>query len=89
MVLPRDRDQPNKDKSWQNIGYLENIDLHLVIIDIKLHQKMRIINVYCPFNPPGNISAREFFHLQMHHIEQAYDQNAVLSGDFNLDWSKK
>jgi hypothetical protein len=68
---------------------LENSGLHLVIIDIKSVHKLRIINFYRPLNPPGDISAREFFNLQTIQIKQAYDNNTVLLGDFNLDWAKK
>jgi hypothetical protein len=33
---------------------------HLVIIEIKANQNSRNINIYRPFTPPGDISARAF-----------------------------
>ena len=45
--------------------------------------------MYRPFNPPSEITAREFFDKQMCQIKTAYENNSILLGDFNLDWSKK
>lgn len=77
-----------------NINYVRRMDLesdslHVVVIDVKSASNLRIITVYRPFNPPGNVSAREFFNQQMCQIKKAYTQNTILLGDFNLDWSKK
>jgi hypothetical protein len=35
---------------------LEEHDLHIVIIDIKLIKNLRLLNVYRPFNPPNNVN---------------------------------
>jgi hypothetical protein len=46
--------------------------------------------MYRPFNPPGGVTASEFFRLQINQIKSAYiNKNTLLLGDFNLDWSKK
>jgi hypothetical protein len=69
---------------------LESSGLHLVIIDLISNGKLRIINIYRPFNPPGGVSAFEFFRLQINQIKSAFtNKNTLLLGDFNLDWSKK
>ena len=68
---------------------LEGVNTHLVIVDVKCDKKLRIINIYRPFNPQDNVSPRDFFKCQMDLIKQAYTNNTILLGDFNLDIAKK
>ena len=68
---------------------LEEPDLHIVIVDIKLIKNIRLINVYRPFNPLNNANPRTFFNNQLQVIHNAYTRNTILLGDFNLDWNKK
>ena len=77
-----------------NINYVRRTELegnnsHIVIIDIKCRQNLRIITIYRPFNPQGVITARDFFCHQLNILKSAVNQNTVILGDFNLDWSKK
>ena len=53
-----------------NISYtrrrdLETNNLHIVIVDINVSTKIRIINVYRSFHPPDGSPATEFFDKQM------------------------
>jgi hypothetical protein len=69
---------------------LENTGLHIIIIDLISNIKLRIINMYRPINPLGNILAREFFQLQLNLIKAAYtNDSTILLGDFNLDWTRR
>jgi hypothetical protein len=77
-----------------NIDYtrrndLEGLNSHLVILDIEGHKKLRIINIYRPFNPQNTVPPREFFVYQMELIRIASNNNTVVLGDFNLDLNKK
>ena len=67
---------------------LEGTNSHLIIIDIKGLQDVRIINIYRCFNPV-NQTPREFFRYQLGLIKIAYNTNCILMGDMNLDWGKK
>ena len=68
---------------------LEGTNNHLVIIDIKSTNNMRIINIYRPFNPINDVTPRQFFENQLSLIRAAYTNNTLLMGDFNLDWKKR
>ncbi len=68
---------------------LEIIDRHVMIIDVLSTPKLRIINLYRSFNPPNNMSAREFFNNQLQLVRGVMTSNTILIGDFNLDWAKK
>ena len=77
-----------------NLKYVRRIDLegnglHLIIFDIKTVVDLRVINVYRSFNPPNNGNPRDYFLSQLEHIRNAYTQNTILMGDFNLDIGKK
>ena len=77
-----------------NINYVRRTELegnnsHIVIIDIKCRQNLRIITIYRPFNPQGVMTARDFFCHQLNILKSAVNPNTVILGDFNLDWSKK
>jgi endonuclease/exonuclease/phosphatase family metal-dependent hydrolase len=68
---------------------LEEVDCHVMIVDISSKNDLRIINLYRSFSPQNNYSPSEFFIRQIHLIKRAITKNTVLIGDFNLDWSKK
>lgn len=68
---------------------LEEPNLHIIIIDIKSLKNTRLINIYRPFNPQSNETPRNFFNKQLQIIANAYNNNTILVGDFNLDWKKK
>jgi exonuclease III len=73
-----------------NINYTRQINLeghnsHLVIMDIEGHKKLRIINIYRPFNPQNAIPPKEFFVHQMELIRIASTNKTIVLGDFNLE----
>ena len=68
---------------------LEGCGLHIIIIDLKCDNNLRLINIYRSFNPQDGSTAREFFHLQINKVRAAFTENTILLGDFNLDWHKK
>jgi hypothetical protein len=68
---------------------LEGSDSHLVIIDIKNKQDLRIITIYRPFNPQGGTHPKDYFSYQINLAKAALTNNTIFWGDFNLDWSKK
>jgi exonuclease III len=68
---------------------LEDKNLHLIILDVKSHRNLRIINIYRPFNPRNGLSPREFFNQQLRVIRRSCTNNTILLGDFNLDWNMK
>ena len=68
---------------------LEGCGLHIIIIDLKCDNNLRLINIYRSFNPQDGSTAREFFHLQINKVRAAFTENTILLGDFNLDWQKK
>ena len=47
--------------------------------------KIRIINTYRSFRPPGGKSASEFFKFQLEILRTATSSNCFIMGDFNLD----
>ena len=48
----------------------------------------RIINIYRSFNPQ-NVTAKELFDKQLDLIGAAFNDDAMLLGDLNLDYSRK
>ena len=77
-----------------NVSYLRQNDLetdgiHAIIIDLKDVNKTRIINVYRSFNPPNNLSQREYFDSLLELLSQNANLNTILIGDFNLDFRKR
>ena len=67
---------------------LEGTNSHLLIIDVKGVKNVRLINIYRCFNPV-ELSPRQFFNYQLRLIKNAFNDNTLLLGDMNLDWSKK
>ena len=68
---------------------LEGANSHLLIMDVRAEKDLRIINIYRSFNPIINTTAKELFETQLRLINEAFTNNTVLLGDFNLDWNKK
>ena len=68
---------------------LEGQNSHLIILDVKAKNNIRIINIYRPFNPQQDKRPLEFFKYQIDLIHEAYNNDTVLVGDLNLDWRKK
>ena len=78
----------------ENLKFLRRTDLevvntHEMVIDIECRSGItkRLINLYRSFNPIGH-SAKNFFIKQVDLISQAFDNNTVMMGDFNLDYNK-
>jgi exonuclease III len=85
----------NQKKSYINFNLnyvrkseLEGVNNHLVI-DIKLTNNMRLINIYRPFNLSNDVTPRQFFENQLNLIRAAYISNTLLMGDFSSDWNKR
>ena len=68
---------------------LESPDLHLIILDLKTKNKVRLITIYRTFNPQDDSTAREFFRKQLRAINEATVETTILMGDFNLDENKR
>ena len=68
---------------------LEGINSHIVIVDIKCKNNLRLITIYRPFNPQSGASAKDFFSYQLDILKNSVNANTVIMGDFNLDWSKR
>ena len=72
------------------IKYMRRLDLeerntHLIIIDLMLESKIRIISLYRSFRPPGGVSPGTFFKKQLDIVERNIVPNTFILGDFNLD----
>ena len=79
----------NSSMKYVRRSELEEVDCHIVILDISSKPALRIINLYRSFNPPNNMSARDFFNIQLQTVKRAITNNTVIIGDFNLDLTKK
>ena len=77
---------------YTRMNTIEEQGLGIIIVDINLEKKFRIINLYRVFNPVNGMTQREFFTNQMRVVRNAFVQNnnnnIILTGDFNLDYSK-
>ena len=58
--------------------------MHIVVIDLLLDVKIRLISVYRSFRP-DLLSPNEFFKGQLEVIKNATVRNCLIMGDFNLD----
>ena len=67
---------------------LEEIDTHVVIIDVVSTINKRIINIYRSFCPPDGSSATNFFAKQLNIIKSTLCNNCYIMGDFNLECGK-
>ena len=77
------------DVNYKRRSDLEDIDSHIVIIDVFCASTIRIINVYRSFRPPDGSSVKDFFHKQLRIIKNATCRNCYIMGDFNLDVKMK
>ena len=72
---------------------LEGENTGIVIIDTYGQIEYRIINLYRSFNPPLNLTPRQFFEQQLDIIRNSINSKGnrvlILAGDFNLDDSKR
>ena len=68
---------------------LEGTNNHLIVVDIKAKDNIRLINIYRCFNPQEGISAKSKFLIQLELISRAITPNTLIMGDFNIDYSKK
>ena len=74
---------------YSRLVHLEGIGNHIVIIDIEeKNRPRRIINIYRCFNPL-NVTARYFFVKQLDLIHAAFNEDAILLGDLNIDYLRK
>ena len=64
---------------------LELENLHILIVDVLSHVKIRIINVYRSFRPPNRMTPDRFFKEQLKVLQNAVCENCFIMGDFNLD----
>ena len=72
---------------------LEEMNLGIIIIDLIGHYRYRVINIYRSFNPSNGMTPLQFFEVQLSiikkSIETANNMKIIISGDFNLDDSKR
>ena len=59
--------------------------MHIIIVDILLNVKIRLINVHRSFRPPNGVTPDEFFKVQLEIIGRALCNNCFVMGDLNLD----
>ena len=68
---------------------LEGQNNGIIIIDVDLKKKYRILNLYRVFNPTDGRSQRQFFTDQLSLIKNALgtkdQRQPIMMGDFNLD----
>ena len=76
----------NRQLQYERREDLEEIDKHVIIIDLLLLSKVRIISLYRSFRPPNGISPSSFFESQLNIIEKNCIANTIVLGDFNLDF---
>ena len=79
----------NRKISYIRRADLEESDSHLIIVDLNLKFKFRVISLYRSFRPPGRLSPIEFFKKQITIIEKNITPRTIVLGDFNLDASKQ
>ena len=58
--------------------------MHIVVIDVMLDVKIRVISLYRSFRPE-TLSPNEFFKGQLGVLKNAIEKNCFIMGDFNLD----
>ena len=72
---------------------LEANDSSIVIIDVDMVSKYRLINIYRSFNPPNGVTQKNAFDGQLSVIKRSLtncpNRNPIILGDFNLDTRKK
>ena len=65
--------------------HYEDQDFHIVVVDVILNVKIRIINIYWSFRPPNLMTPEAFFVEQLYILNNAMCKNCYIMGDFNLD----
>jgi exonuclease III len=72
---------------------LEEINMGIVVIDLLGPNNYYIVNIYRSFNPANGMTPLQFFESQLAIIRKvvitAKKKKVVISGDFNLDDSKR
>ena len=72
---------------------LEGTNSNVIVIDLDLTKKYRLINLYRLFNPPNNVGQVEHFANQINIIKNTIVEDptrrVIVVGDFNLDDAKK
>ena len=72
---------------------LEGINSGMIVLDLDLQKKYRMIGIYRVFNPPGATTQRAYFSNQINLIRTAItgfsNSNLIILGDFNLNESMR
>ena len=72
---------------------LEDINMGIVIVDILGCNQYRLVNIYRSFNPSNGMTPIQFFKAQLSIVKRAVltanNKKILISGDFNLDDSKR
>jgi endonuclease/exonuclease/phosphatase family metal-dependent hydrolase len=79
----------NKRLSYERRLDLEEVNRHIIIIDLNLGSKYRVISIYRSFRPSDMLSPLEFFIQQIALIEKNLTTKTIVLGDFNLDVNKQ
>ena len=74
-----------KDTKYVRRKDLEKENYHIVIIDVILAVKIRVICIYRSFRPQDYTTPTAFFETQLGILKNALTSNTYLLGDFNLD----
>ena len=74
-----------KDTKYVRRKDLEKENHHIVVIDIIVNVKIRLICIYRSFRPQDSSTPNSFFDTQLGTIKNALTSNTYLLGDFNLD----
>ena len=77
---------------YQRRNELEKADLGVIIVDLQLSRKYRIISLYRVFTPNFQVTQYEYFKNQMDVISVACTDKSytcIILGDFNLDENQK
>ena len=82
----------NNSISYTRRKELEGINNHIIVVDLDLKEKYRLINIYRTFAPQGGVSPSDKFDVQINLISSAVvdspNRIPLIVGDFNLDYNK-
>ena len=82
----------NNNISYTRRKELEGIDNHIIVLDLDLMKKYRLINIYTTFAPQDGMSPAEKFDVQISLIKSAVENSPnripLIVGDFYLDYKK-
>ena len=82
----------NNQIPYQRRTDLEKLDCGIIIIDLNLSKRFRIIGLYRTFTPNNNVTKFEYFKKQMDIISLSWADQSVTSvvlGDFNMDENQR